>query len=129
MHGGNLTKALAVIMLAVLFFFSGFLHSDAITAVWGLALLLLAVGPGVAWVGKERSHLPLFEVFAGAHLLYYWLPAGDRAGALLNSPADFRETFLMIVCLFLFSGGAVYFTLLGLLRWRDRKSTRLNSSH
>ena len=118
MHGGNLTKALAVIMLAVLFFFSGFLHSDAITAVWGLALLLLAAGPGVAWVGKERSHLPLFEVFAGAHLLYYWLPAGDRAGALLNSPADFRETFLMIVCLFLFSGGAVYFTLLGLLRWR-----------
>jgi len=118
MHGGQLTKALAAIALAALFFLSGFPRSDVPTAVWGLSLLLLAAGPGLAWLWKERSHVPLFEVFAGAHLLYYWLPAGDRTGALLNSPADFRETFLMVICLFLFSGAAVYFTMLGLLRQR-----------
>ncbi|MFM8471666.1 MAG: hypothetical protein ACKODH_17170 [Limisphaerales bacterium] len=118
MHGGQLTQALAAIALAALFFLSGFLHSDVPTAVWGLSLLLLAAGPGLAWLWKERGHLPLFEVFAGAHLLYYWLPAGDRTGALLNSPADFRETFLMVICLFLFSGAVVYFTMLGRLRRR-----------
>jgi len=116
MHGGQMTKALVAIALAALFFLSGFPHSDVPTAVWGLSLLLLAAGPGLAWLWKDRSHLPLFEVFAGAHLLYYWLPAGDSAGALLNSPADFRETFLMVVCLFLFSGAMVQFTMLGLLR-------------
>lgn len=118
MHGGHLTKALPVATVVALFILSGFMSADVPTAVWGLCLLVLAAGPGVVWLWKDRSHLPLFEVFAGAHLLYYWLPAGDRAGAVLNSSADFRETFLMVVSLFLFSGGFAHFAVLGLLRRR-----------
>lgn len=128
MQSGNLTKALVVVTLVILFFLSGFMRSDAATAAWGLCLLLLATAPGVAWLWKGQGHLPLFEVFAGAHLLYYWLPAGDRAGAFLSSPAGFRETFLMIVCLFLFSGVAVNFAVLRIMRRRGAWAPALLSS-
>ena len=128
MQSGLLTKALVVGTLVILFFLSGFMRSDAATAAWGLCLLLLAATPSVAWLSKRRGHLPLFEVFAAAHLLYYWLPAGDRAGAFLSSPAGFRETFLMIICLFLFSGGAVYFSMLRFMRRRGAWAPALLSA-
>lgn len=128
MRSGQLIRALVVGTLVVLFFSSGFIGSDVITSMWGVCLLLLAAAPGVAWLWKGQGHLPLFEIFSGAHLLYYWLPAGDRDGALLNSPAEFRETFLMVVCLFLFSGSVVYFWLLALMRQRGAWTSALLSS-
>ena len=128
MRSGHLIRALVIGILVVLYFYSGFLSSDAASATWGFCLLLLAAGPGIAWLWKGQGHLPLFEVFAGAHLLYYWLPAGDRDGALLNSSAEFRGTFLMIVCLFLFSGSVVHFCLLALMRHRGAWTSALLSA-
>jgi hypothetical protein len=99
-------------------------ESDVMTAVTGLALLTLCVGPSVAWLLQGMTRVPLFEVFCLAHFPYYWMPATRAGSVLWEIPESFRVLLLSVVCAFLSCGALVYYSLVR--RFRQRGPVRMS---
>lgn len=96
-------------------------QTDAITAVLALFLLVLCIAPGMLWFLHQRTHIPLFEVYAAMHFIYYWQPAGARSSALLSLSQQDRVTALGAVCVYLAAGLLIYLLLLNHTRHSMRQ--------
>lgn len=99
---------------------SELLRADTGTAAAGLLLFVLTVLPGWLWLMRGMPHLPLWEAYAGAHLAYYWLPAGRDSSEMLDQAPEIRVTCLLAVSLFLLAGWLVQVMMLHWSRQRRR---------
>lgn len=108
----QLTLLLAVALGAVLMSQSGLMAVDTATAELATLLLLLSGGPAVLWLWGGMRHLPVFEVYAFMHLIYYWQPAGKAGGTVLSLPQEERAVFLGAVSVFLAFGAVVNWAML-----------------
>ena len=120
----QLALLLAIFVGGLLMLRSGLFAADAATAGLAFLLLLLCAGPSLAWVWGGMRHLPIFEVYALMHLIYYWYPAGNQAGTVLGLEPEQRAVFLGAASLFLAAGWAVYVGMLRRMRRSAQKSWR-----
>ena len=97
---------------------SELLRTDTSTALAGLFMFVVAALPGWLWLVRGMPHLPLWEVYAGAHLVYYWLPSSGEDSVMLDESPEVRATCLLAVGLFLLAG---WLGQMVVLRWA-RKS-------
>lgn len=119
----SIILALAIGGGGVLTLRSGLFAVDTVSAGLGFLLLVLCLGPAVLWALRGMRHLPVFEVYALMHLMYYLLPAGKRDQAVLNLEPEQRVLFLGVISLFLAAAWGVHSFMLktaqrGLKQWR-----------
>lgn len=106
--------AMALVTLGFLLT-SPLIQADADVALGGALLLLLCVGPIIYWVCQGMQGMPLFELFAGMHLFYYWLAFGrDYAGSGVGKNYDSEP--IWAVCVFLVAGMVCYYGVISRLR-------------
>lgn len=117
----SVTLAICLLTCGLLMTRSGLFATDAATAGLGCLLLVLCVWPAMVWVRGGMGHLPLFELYALMHLIYYWMPAGKEGGDILTLNQEQRLAALGAVSVYLACGQAVYFAMLRAVR---RPSTR-----
>jgi hypothetical protein len=87
---------------------------DVGTIACAVLLMFLCLGPAVFWVHRGMKTIPLFEVYAAAHLTYYWLPVLKADYVIWQVPVEFRIKLLLIICLYLGSGAVAYYS------WQQR---------
>ena len=120
----SIILALALGGGGVLMLRSGLFAVDTVSAGLGFLLLVLCLGPAVLWAWRGMRHLPVFEVYALMHLMYYWLLAGKRDQAVLNLEPEQRVLFLGVVSMFLAAAWGVQAFMLKTAS-RNRKQWRL----
>jgi hypothetical protein len=124
----NLAKKAAVTILSLLFIsFFGYFRTDLTTAFLGSFLFILCIAPVGLWLTKKTKHLPLYEAYSFLTFFQYWLPGGDEAGRIMNSPPELRQKILSILCLFLSVAAISYYTLLSHSPLVMRRSPFLNA--
>jgi hypothetical protein len=103
-------KITLLVMLAATLVFlatSPLIRGEADVAMGGIMLLVLCVGPSILWVHRGMKGIPLFEMFAGMHLIYYWMAFG-RDYATSGTDKHLTSLPIWVVCVFLAFGMAVY---------------------
>ncbi len=98
-----------------------------------ILLLALCVGPIMYWVYQGMHGMPLFELFAGMHLFYYWLSFG-RDTQSGDADKHYDSLAIWVVCVFLFMGMLAYYGVISRLRrgrqirwkWLDMRAGSTN---
>ncbi len=86
-------------------------------------LFIFCLGPLFWWMIRGMNGMPLFEMFAGMHLVYYWMGFG-RDYETSDSAKSFDSEPIWVVSLFLAAGIAVYYGVIArlqrgkTLRWK-----------
>ena len=96
---------------------SPLLRADGSIPSGSLLLLVLCVGPTTLWILRGMEGMPLYEMFAGMHLIYYWIPAG-REVAQSGFSNEVNAEAIWVISLFL---GASNFVHYSLMRWVKRR--------
>ena len=115
----NSQVALVTLGLAVgaLLATSPLLRASGDIALGALVLLALCVAPIALWIKRGMHGIPAFEMFAGMHLAYYWLPAG-RPAVGPDYSDGIKAQAIWVICLFLGVGMFVYYWLMKLVARR-----------